>query len=67
MKSSSLGLPSAVNDRSGRKDRVAPGLTCPESRRVFATAGPMSAFYVALSLLVPEARRRVYELKPSAQ
>lgn len=31
--------------------------------RVLRTAGPMSAFYAALSLPVPGARRQVYEIK----
>ena len=35
----------------------------PRVTRVLRTAGPMSAFYAALSLPVPGARRQVYEIK----
>lgn len=57
-----MGLP-AVNEPIWEEGSSENQDSLPRVTRVFCTAGPMSAFYVALSLLVPGARRQVYEIK----
>lgn len=64
---SSLGLP-AVNELIWGEERTSENeQSLPRVTRVLCAARPTSVFYAALSLLVPGARRQVYEIKAQAQ